>query len=63
MMIPEGYTEVCLDGLVEFTGDDYFFKRMMEMGPPATRERKKRNIMNPPMNGAQIAWERLGYEV
>lgn len=63
MMIPEGYVEVSLDGLIEFSRDDYFFKRMMEMIPPATRERKKRIIKNPPMNGARIAWARLGYDV
>lgn len=41
MIIPEGYVEVSLDGLIEFSRDDYFFKRMMEMIPPATREKKK----------------------
>lgn len=63
MNIPKGYTEVNMDGLVEFTGDDYFFKSLMEMVPPATRERRTKVIKNPPIYGARIAWARLGYDV
>lgn len=63
MNIPKGYTEVNMDGLVELTGDDYFFKRLMEMVPPSTRERSKRVIKNPPIRGARIIWARLGYDV
>lgn len=63
MTIPKGYVEVSMDDLVEFSADDYFFKRLMEIVPPATRERETRIIKNPPIKGARIAWARLGFDV
>lgn len=49
MNTPTGYSEVNLDGLINFTEEDLFYKSLMEMISSATRERPKKIIKNPPM--------------
>lgn len=63
LIIPKGYTEVCLDSVIEFTPQECFFKTLMESLPICTKERKNRISSKKCLNGARIIGARQGYDV